>query len=99
LKSGLELFKWKQYESGIILLTVRLYLKYSLSYHDLVEMMEERGLQLAHTTIIRWVRMDETYIKVKGQWKYLYRAVEIQTVIQLICKCNFSSISKDSEVF
>jgi transposase-like protein len=79
------------------LLTVRWYLKYSLSYRDLVEMMEERGLQLAHTTIMRWVhefgpelekrirpylkptndsfRTDETYIKAKGQWNYLYRAV------------------------
>jgi IS6 family transposase len=56
LKTGLELFKWKQYVSGIILLTVRWYLKYNLSYRDLVEMMEERGLQLAHTTIMRRMR-------------------------------------------
>ena len=61
-------------------------------------MMEERGLSMAHTTIMRWVhqygpeldkrirrhlkptndswRVDETYIKVKGQWMYLYRAVD-----------------------
>ena len=80
------------------MLTVRWYLKYSLSYRDLVEMMKERGLGMAHTTIMRWVhqftpeldkrirpylkptndsfRTDETYIKVKGQWKYLYRAVD-----------------------
>ncbi len=71
---------------------------YNLSFRDLVEMMEERGLFLAHTTIMRWVhqygpefdkrirrhlkqannswRVDETYIKVKGQWMYLYRAVD-----------------------
>ena len=64
----------------------------------MVEMMEERGLDLAHTTIMRWVheyapqidkkirphlkrtdkswRMDETYVKVKGKWTYLYRAVD-----------------------
>jgi hypothetical protein len=80
------------------LLTVRWYLKYSLSYRDSVEMMEEQGLHIVHTTIMRWVhefgpelnkrirpylkptndsfRTDETYIKVKGQWKYLYRAVD-----------------------
>lgn len=80
------------------MLTVRWYLKYSLSYRDLVEMMKERGLGMAHTTIMRWVhqfspeldkrirpylkptndsfRTDETYIKVKGQWKYLDRAVD-----------------------
>jgi transposase-like protein len=91
-------FKWKHYQPDIILLTVRWYLRYSLSFRDLVEMMEERGLSIAHTTIMRWVhqygpeldervrrhlqstndswRVDETYVKVKGQWLYLYRAVD-----------------------
>ena len=86
------------YQPDIILLTVRWYLRYNLSFRDLVEMMEERGLSIAHTTIMRWVhqygpeldkrirrhlkqtndswRVDETYIKVKGQWMYLYRAVD-----------------------
>ncbi|MDP1459880.1 IS6 family transposase [Bacillus wiedmannii] len=93
-----NLFKWKHYQPDIILLTVRWYLRYNLSFRDLVEMMEERGLFLTHTTIMRWVhqygpeldkrirrylkqtndswRVDETYIKVKGQWMYLYRAVD-----------------------
>ncbi|EOQ07456.1 transposase [Bacillus cereus VDM021] len=84
-----NLFKWKHYQPDIILLTVRLYLRYNLSFRDLVEMMEERGLSVSHTTIMRWVhqygpeldkrirrhlkqtndswRVDETYIKVKGQ--------------------------------
>ncbi|HFJ9406100.1 TPA: IS6 family transposase, partial [Bacillus paranthracis] len=91
-------FKWKHYQPDIILLTVRWYLRYNLSFCDLVEMMEERGLSIAHTTIMRWVhqygpeldervrrhlqstndswRVDETYVKVKGQWLYLYRAVD-----------------------
>ncbi|MDM5235089.1 IS6 family transposase [Bacillus cereus] len=91
-------FKWKHYQPDIILLIVRWYLRYSLSFRDLVEMMEERGLSIAHTTIMRWVhqygpeldervrrhlqstndswRVDETYVKVKGQWLYLYRAVD-----------------------
>jgi transposase-like protein len=93
-----DLFKWRHYESEIILLCVRWYLRYSLSYRDLEEMMNERGLSVDHTTIYRWVqayapelekrirphlrptndsyRVDETYIKVKGAWKYLYRAVD-----------------------
>ncbi|OUB33086.1 IS6 family transposase [Bacillus thuringiensis serovar yunnanensis] len=93
-----NLFKWKHYQPDIILLTVRWYLRYNLSFRNLVEMMEERGLSLAHTTIMRWVhqygpeldrrvrrhlksindswRVDETYVKVKGQWMYLYRAVD-----------------------
>ncbi|WP_394141725.1 IS6 family transposase [Cytobacillus oceanisediminis] len=93
-----NLFKWKHYQPDIILLTVRWFLRYNLSFRNLVEMMEERGLSMAHTTIMRWVhqygpelnervrrhlkptndswRVDETYIKVKGQWMYLYRAVD-----------------------
>ena len=91
-------FKWKHYEGAIILLNVRWYLKYALSYRNLKEMMAERGVEVDHTTIMRWVhqyspeiekkvrrylkptndswRVDETYIKVKGKWKYLYRAVD-----------------------
>jgi transposase-like protein len=79
-------------------LCVRWYLSFKLSYRDLVAMMTERGIDLAHTTILRWVqhyspefakrwnryarsvggswRCDETYIKVKGEWVYLYRAVD-----------------------
>ncbi|MGG0511215.1 IS6 family transposase [Priestia megaterium] len=93
-----NLFKWKHYQPDIILLTVRWYLRYSLIFRNLVEMMEERGLSMSHTTIMRWVhqygpeldervrrnfkptndswRVDETYIKVKGQWMYLYHAVD-----------------------
>ncbi len=40
-------FKWKHYQPDIILLTVRWYLRYNLSFRDLVEMMEERGLALS----------------------------------------------------
>ena len=46
-------FKWRHYEADIILLCVRWYLRYSLSYRDLEEMMRERGLHVDHTTIYR----------------------------------------------
>ncbi len=93
-----NLFKWKHYQSDLILLTVRWYLRYNLSFRNVAEMIKERGISMAHTTIMRWVhqygpeldkrvlrhlkqtndswRVDETYIKVKGQWMYLYRAVD-----------------------
>ena len=48
-------FKWRHFSPEIILLCVRWYLTYRLSYRDLVEMMDERGLKIAHTTILRWV--------------------------------------------
>ncbi len=46
-------FKWRHYEADIIVLCVRWYPRYSLSYRDLEEMMRERGLHVDHTTIYR----------------------------------------------
>ena len=93
-----ELFKGRHFDREIIVLCVRWYLRYKLSFRDLVEMMAERGLSLGHTTIMRWIqhyapefekrwnrfarpagrswRVDETYVKIKGRWTYLYRAVD-----------------------
>jgi transposase-like protein len=48
-------FKWKHYEGDIILLNVRWYLKYALSYRNLKEMMVEREIEIDHTMIMRWV--------------------------------------------
>jgi transposase, IS6 family len=48
-------FKCKHYEGVIILLNIRWYLKYALSYRNLKEMMAERGVEVDHTTIMRWV--------------------------------------------
>jgi transposase-like protein len=95
-----ELFKGRHFDQEIVVLCVRWYLSFKLSYRDLVAMMSERGIELAHTTILRWVqyytpefqkrwkrfartvggswRMDETYVRVKGEWTYLYRAVDKQ---------------------
>ncbi len=91
-------FKWRHFQKEIILLNVRWYLRYPLSYRNLEEMMKDRGLSVDHSTIGRWVlayapeiderarrhlkltndscQVDETYVKVKGEWKYLYRAEE-----------------------
>ncbi|MEO5969965.1 MAG: IS6 family transposase [Bdellovibrionia bacterium] len=86
------------FESEIILQCVRWYLSYPLSYRNLEEMMLERGIEVDHSTVNRWVlkytpeleksfrkykrptgsswRLDETYIRLKGKWAYLYRAVD-----------------------
>src|ERR1700752_214204 len=56
LQSMDELFKGRHFEREIIVLCVRSYLRFKLSLRDLVEMMAERGLALAHTTIMRWVQ-------------------------------------------
>ena len=91
-------FKGSHFEQEIILWGVRWYIAYPISYRQLEEMMQERGVSVDHSTLHRWVvkyapaiekqfrarkrpvgsswRMDETYVRVKGEWKYLYRAVD-----------------------
>jgi hypothetical protein len=50
-----ELFKGRHFDQEIIVLYVRAYLSYKLSYRGLTNMLSERGISLAHTTILRWV--------------------------------------------
>jgi len=91
-------FLGRHYPRFIILQCVRWYVSYALSYRNIEEMMKERGFDIDHATLNRWVlhyaplleeksrkykrpvhrswRMDETYIKIKGKWHYLYRAVD-----------------------
>jgi IS6 family transposase len=91
-------FKGRRFPTGIILVCVRWYCKYGISYRDLEEMMSERGVTVDHTTLFRWVqhyapvmekrirwyqrytdaswRVDETYVRVGGEWAYLYRAID-----------------------
>ncbi|CAA9402000.1 Transposase and inactivated derivatives-like protein [uncultured Leptolyngbya sp.] len=53
--SAPSVFKWRHFLPGIILLNVRWYCRYALSYRDLEEMMAERGIEVDHSTINRWV--------------------------------------------
>ena len=49
-------FKWRHYQSEVILVCVRWYLSYPLSYRQVAEMVNERGLDIHHTTMFRWVQ-------------------------------------------
>jgi hypothetical protein len=51
-----DLFKGRHFDREIIILCVRWYLRFKLSFRDLVEMIAERGISLAHTTIMRWIQ-------------------------------------------
>jgi transposase-like protein len=66
---------------------MRWYLRFKLSFQDLAEMMAERGLQLARTSIMRWVRHYVPEVERRwnsfgrpaghrGEWIYLYRAID-----------------------
>ena len=91
-------FKGRQFTAEAILWAVRWYLMFPVSYRDLELMLLDRGVEVDHTTIFRWIqayatelekrirphlrmsngswRVDETYVRVKGRWTYLYRAVD-----------------------
>jgi transposase-like protein len=87
-----------RFPSEIIVLAVRWYLRFGLSYRDVEELLTERGVEVDHVTIYRWVQrftplvadaarpcrhavgdrwqVDETYVKVAGHWRYVYRAID-----------------------
>jgi transposase-like protein len=71
--SARELFKGRHFDHEIIVLCVRWYLTFKLSSRDLVQMMAERGIVLAHTTILRWV---QRYVPdFEKRWNHYARSV------------------------
>jgi IS6 family transposase len=91
-------FAGHRFPPEVIVLAVRWYLRYGLSYRDLEELLSERGIEVDYVTLFRWVQrftpilieaarpcrhavgnrwfVDETYVKVSGRWRYVYRAVD-----------------------
>ncbi|MEU4217334.1 IS6 family transposase [Actinoplanes sp. NPDC026623] len=87
-----------RFPADAIMVAVRWYLRYGLSYRDVEELLAERGIQVDHVTVYRWVQrftplladaarfarrspgdrwfVDETYVKVNGVWRYVYRAID-----------------------
>ncbi len=63
MKRNTNPFKWRHHEAEIILLSVRWYCRYQLSYRDLAEIMRERGLTVHHSTLYRWVQAYAPEIK------------------------------------
>src|SRR5438876_11460359 len=91
-------FKGFRFPPEIIVLAMRWYLRFGLSYRDVEELLAERGIEVDHVTVYRWVQrftplladaarpsrhavgdrwyVDETYVKVAGRWRFVYRAVD-----------------------
>jgi transposase-like protein len=87
-----------RFPPDVIVLAVRWYLRFGLSYRDVEELLTERGVEVDHVTVYRWVlrftpllaeaarpcrhavgdrwSVDETYVRVAGQWRYVYRAID-----------------------
>ncbi len=87
-----------RFPAAVILWAVRWYLQLPLGLRDLEAMLADRGVQVDHVTLYRWVQrfapelerrlrrhlrpcrgpwhVDETYVRVGGAWRYLYRAVD-----------------------
>ncbi len=97
-KTGSGSFAGFRFPPEVIVLAVRWYLRFGLSYRDLEELLAERGIEVDRVTLYRWVQrftpliidaarpcrhavagrwfVDETYVKVAGTWRYVYRAVD-----------------------
>jgi transposase-like protein len=91
-------FAGYRFPPDVIVVAVRWYLRFGLSYRDVEELLTERGIEVDHVTVYRWVHRftpllaeaarpcrhrpgdrwyaDETYVKVAGRWRYVYRAID-----------------------
>jgi IS6 family transposase len=101
-------FAGLRFPPDVIVLAVRWYLRFGLSYLDVEELLTERGVEVDHVTVYRWVLrftplladaakpcrhtvgdrwcVDETYVKVGGRWRYVYRAIDqFGQVVDVLC--------------
>ena len=113
---GRSAFAGYRFPPEIILVAVRWYLRFGLSYRDVEELLAERGVEVDHVTIYRWVHhftpelidaarpcrhavggrwfVDETYVRVAGVWRYVYRAVDQRgQVVDILVSARRDSVS------
>ena len=107
-----------RFPPDVIVVAVRWYLRFGLSYRDVEELLIERGVEVDHVTLYRWVQrfapllaeaarpcrhrvgdrwqVDETYVKVAGQWRYVYRAIDQfgQVVDVFVSRCRDASAAR-----
>jgi transposase-like protein len=99
LKHNSSPFKWRHYEAEVILLCVRWYCRYQLSYRDVEEMMQERGLEVDHSTVYRWVqryapeinKRIRQHLKMSGT---SYRVDETYIKVGKSCKYLYRAVDK-----
>jgi IS6 family transposase len=92
-------FKWRHYAPDVILLCVRWYCRYQLSHRDVEEMTKERGLEVDHSTVFRWVqkyapeinKRIRPHLKMSGT---SYRVDETYIKVGKTCKYLYRSVDK-----
>jgi transposase-like protein len=102
MKHNSSSFKWRHFEPTIILLCVRWYCRYQLSYRDVEEMMKERGLDVDHSTVFRWVQRYASeinkrirpYLKMSGT---SYRVDETYIKVGKTCKYLYRALDKEGQ--
>jgi transposase-like protein len=95
-------FKWRHFEPTIILLCVRWYCRYQLSYRDVEEMMKERGLAVDHSTVFRWVQRyaPEINKRIRPHLKLAgasYRIDETYIKVGKTCKYLYRAVDKEGQ--
>jgi transposase, IS6 family len=100
LKKDKSSFKWRHFEPSLILLCVRWYCRYQLSYRDVEEMMRERGLDVDHSTVFRWVqryapeinKRIRPHLKMSGA---SFRVDETYIKVGKSCKYLYRAVDKE----
>jgi IS6 family transposase len=102
MKHSSSPFKWRHYPPELILLCVRWYCRYQLSYRDVEEMMRERGLDVDHSTVFRWVqryapeinKRIRQHLKMSGT---SYRVDETYIKVGKTCKYLYRAVDKEGQ--
>src|SRR5919112_1404132 len=95
-------FKWRHYAPDVILLCVRWYCRFQLSYRDVEEMMRERELEVDHSTVFRWVQRyaPEINKRVRQHLKMggaSYRVDETYIKVGKSCKYLYRAVDKEGQ--
>ncbi|SFO31466.1 hypothetical protein SAMN05216332_110112 [Nitrosospira briensis] len=104
-RSSMSDFKWRHFRGEIILSCVRWYCKYGITYRDLEEMMLERGLDVDHTTLYRWVQhyAPEMEKRLRWFWKpmmgYSWRVDETYFEIRFLRRPQYVNIVRNQSSF
>ena len=102
MKQDKSSFKWRHYEPTIILLCVRWYCRYQLSYRDVEEMLRERGLDMDYSTVFRWVqryapeinKRIRPHLKMSGA---SFRVDETYIKVGKTCKYLYRAVDKEGQ--